>query len=117
LVTTAVLGIGVIGVAGMFACATLSERKAAHMAQARNVAEETLEVVRAGGYSVFEQSEGIVSIPTAGLPRANGTLAWEPYSSGNDDLKLIALNLDWDWAGSSSGSYRVVTLVSKQGGT
>jgi len=116
LVTTVVLGIGVIGVAGMFACATLSERKAANMAQARHVAEETLEAVRAGGYAIFDQSEGTVSVPTPGLPRGTGTLAWEPYSSGNDDLKIIALNLDWDWAGSSSGTYRVVTLVSKQGG-
>ncbi|MBN1461935.1 MAG: prepilin-type N-terminal cleavage/methylation domain-containing protein [Armatimonadetes bacterium] len=116
LVTTVVLGIGVIGVAGMFACATLSERKASNMAQARHVAEETLEVVRAGEYAIFDHSEGTVSIPTPGLPRATGTLAWEPYSSGNDDLKVVALNLNWDWAGSSSGTYRVVTLVSKQGG-
>jgi hypothetical protein len=111
-----VLGIGLVGVAGMFACATLSQRKADNMARARHVAEETLEAVRAGGYAVFEQSEGAVSVPTPGLPRANGTLAWEPYSSANDDLKVIALNLTWDWAGSSSGTYRVVTLVAKEEG-
>ena len=114
LVTTVILGIGVVGVAGMFACATISERKAAHMAQARHIAEETMEAVRAGGYGVFDESSGTTSVATPGLPRATGVLAWQPYS-GSDGLKLVALNLTWDWAESSSGKYTVVTLVSEQG--
>jgi prepilin-type N-terminal cleavage/methylation domain-containing protein len=116
LVTTVVLGIGVIGVAGMFACASISERKAAHMAQARHIAEETLEAVRSGGYSVFSEASGSTSVSTPGLPRAKAVLAWKPYATGSDDLKLVALNLSWDWAGSSSGTYNVVTLVSEQAG-
>ncbi len=115
LVTTVILGIGVIGVAGMFACATISERKAAYMAQARHVGEETLEAVRAGGYAVFDQASGSVSVPTPGLPRATGVLAWQPYPAGTDGLKLVALNLSWEWAGSSSGTFNIVTLVSEQG--
>jgi len=115
LVTTVILGIGVVGVAGMFACATISQRKAAHMAQARHLAEETLEAVRAGTYAVFDEASGSVSIPTPGLPRAAGVLAWQPYPTGADGLKLVALNLSWDWAGSSSGTYTIVTLVSEQG--
>ena len=117
LVTTVILGIGVDGVAGMFACATISERKAAHMAQARNLAEETLEAVRAGGYAVFDEASGSVSIPTPGIPRSTGVLAWQPYPTAADNLKLVALNLSWEWAGSSSGAYTVVTLVSKQEGS
>ena len=117
LVTTVILGIGVVGVAGMFACATISERKAAHMAQARHLAEETLEAVRADTYTVFDEASGSVSIPTPGLPRATGVLAWQPYPTGADGLKLVALNLSWDWAQSSSGTYTVVTLVSEQGGS
>jgi len=115
LVTTVILGIGVVGVAGMFACATISERKAAHMAQARHIAEETMEAVRAGGFGVFDASSGTATIDTSGLPRATGVLAWQPYVSGNDKLKIVALNLDWDWAESSSGKYTVVTLVTDQG--
>jgi len=114
-VTTVILGIGVVGVAGMFACATISERKAAHMAQARHLAEETLEGVRAGTYAVFDDASGSVAIPPPGRPRAPGVLAWQPYPTGSDGLKLVALNLSWDWAASSSGTYTVVTLVSEQG--
>ena len=115
LVTTVILGIGVVGVAGMFACATISQRKAAHMAQARHLAEETMEAVRAGSYAVFAEPSGSVSIPTPGLPRATGVLAWQPHPTGANGLKLVALNLSWDWAGSSSGTYTIVTLVSEQG--
>lgn len=114
LVTTVILGVGVVGVAGMFACATISERKVAHMAQARHLAEETLEAVRAGAYAVSDQATGSVSVPTPGLPHATGVLAWQPYPTGADGLKLVAFNLSWEWAGSSSGTYAVVTLVSEQ---
>lgn len=120
LVTTVILGIGVVGVAGMFACATISERKAAHMAGARHVAEEALEAVRAGGFGVLDYSSGTASLDTSALPHATGTLAWEPYatgSTGSDDLKLVAVNLSWDWAASSSGTYKIVTLVSTHGGS
>jgi prepilin-type N-terminal cleavage/methylation domain-containing protein len=119
LVATVVIGIGVIGVAGMFACASLSERKATYMAQARQVAEETLEVARAGGYPVFAQPSGLVAVPTPGIPRATCRLAWQPYSTGTsaENLKLVALNISWDWGGPSSGKYNVVTLVSRQGGS
>ena len=117
LVTTVILGIGVVGVAGMFAGAMVSERKAAHMAQARQIADEALEAVRAGSFGVFDQSSGVTSVEAPGLPRATGALAWEPYSRGSDDLKLVAVNLSWDWAASSSGGYRVVTLVSAPGGS
>ncbi|UCC67141.1 MAG: prepilin-type N-terminal cleavage/methylation domain-containing protein [Armatimonadota bacterium] len=116
LVATVILGIGVVGVAGMFASATLSERKAAHMAQAREIAEKTLEEVRAGGYGVFSQPSGVVSIPTPDLPHSTGELAWQPYpdSSSDQGLKLVSLNLSWSWAGSTSGEYRVATLAAEQ---
>jgi len=116
LVATVILGIGVVGVAGMFACATLSERKAAHMAQAHEVAEKTLEEVRAGGYGVFSQPSGLVTIPTPDLPRSSGELAWQPYpdSASDQGLKLVSLNLSWNWAGSTSGKYRVTTLAAEQ---
>jgi prepilin-type N-terminal cleavage/methylation domain-containing protein len=117
LVTTVILGIGVIGVAGMFACATISEQKASHMAQARHIAEEALEGVRAGDFAVFDQSSGVTSLDTSSLPRATGAIAWEPYATGVGDLKLVAVNLSWDWAAYSSGTYKVVTLVSAPGGS
>ncbi len=58
MVATVILGIGIVGVAGMFACATISERKATHMGRARQIAEKTLDEVRAGGYGVFDQASG-----------------------------------------------------------
>jgi prepilin-type N-terminal cleavage/methylation domain-containing protein len=120
LVTTVILGIGVVGVAGMFTYATISEQKASYMAEARHIGEETMEAVRAGGFGVLDYSSGTASLDTSALPRATGTLAWEPYSigsTGSDDLKLVAVNLSWNWAASSSGTYKVVTLVSTHGGS
>jgi len=119
LVATVILGIGVIGVAGMFAYASLSERKAAYMAQARQIAEQTLEEVRANGYSTFTDPSGVTTIPTPGLPRSSGTLAWAPYPDGSPEqgLKLVALNLSWNWARPTSGRYNVTTLVFEQGGS
>ncbi len=116
LVTTVILGIGVVGAAGMFACTTIAERKAAYMTQARHIADETLEAVRAGTYPVFDASSGSAAVETSGLPHAAGTVAWEPYATGSGDLKLVAVNLSWNWAASSSGEYNVVTLVSTHGG-
>ena len=118
LVATVILGIGVVGVAGMFACATISERKAAFMAEAQEVADKTIEEVRAGGYGVFTQPSGVITIPTPDLPHSTGQLAWQPYPDSSSDLglKLVSLDLTWTWAGSSSGAYRVVTLAAEQAG-
>jgi prepilin-type N-terminal cleavage/methylation domain-containing protein len=117
-VTVFLLGVGVVGVASMFVCANLSERKATYADQARNIAEQTLEKVRAQGYGVFTQASGTVSVAAPGLPRATGVLAWQPYPSGAPEqgLRLVALNLTWDWAGPTSGQYRLVTLMSKPDG-
>ena len=118
LVTALLLGIGVVGVASMFVYATGSERKALYTAQARTVAEQTLENVRAQGYGVFTQASGSATIPTPGLPRATGMLAWQPYpdSGSEQGLKLVAVNVSWRWGGPSSGQYRLVTLMSKPEG-
>ena len=118
LAATVILGIGVVGVAGMFACATISERKAAFMAEAQEVADKTIEEVRAGGYGVFTQPSGVITIPTPDLPHSTGQLAWQPYPDSSSDLglKLVSLDLTWAWAGSSSGAYRVVTLAAEQAG-
>jgi len=118
LVTIVLLGLGVVGVASMFIYANLSEKKAAYTDQARNVAEQILENVRAQGYGVFSEPSGTTTIPTPGLPQATGVLAWQPYPDAGSEqgLKLVALNLTWNWAGPSSGQYRLVTLVSKPEG-
>jgi len=118
LVAALILGIGLIGVAGMFTYATLSEKKAAYLAQARDIAQQTLEDVRARGYAYFTQPSGVTTVPTAGLPRATGSLAWQPYpdSASEKGLKLVSLNLTWDWAGTTGGKYYVTTLVSEKGG-
>jgi hypothetical protein len=91
-----------------------SERKAAHMVQAQQIADEALERARAGDYSVFGDASGYTSVSTGDLPRATGLIAWEPYPSGSStsDLKLVAVNVSWQWAGPSSGNYNVVTLIS-----
>ncbi len=114
LVTTAILGIGVIGIAGMFTCATLSERKATHMAQARQLADEVIERTRAGDYAVFSHESGSTSLSTGDLPRASGLLAWQPYPAGSStsDLKLVAVNISWQWGGPIGGTYNVLTLVA-----
>lgn len=118
LVAILIIGIGVIGVAGMFTCASLSEQKATYMAQARQAAEDALENARAGAYPVFSEPSGVVDIPTPGLPRATGQLAWEPYSSAaGESLKTVALNINWDWTGTTSGKYWVTTLVASGGGS
>jgi prepilin-type N-terminal cleavage/methylation domain-containing protein len=118
LVAAVILGVGIAGVAGMFTYASLSEKKAALMAEARQVAEETLETVRAGGYGVAGEPYGYLAVDTSGLPRSSGTLAWQPYPDGasSPEMKLVAINLAWDWPGPVGGKYNVVTLVSEHGG-
>lgn len=118
LVTILLLGVGVVGVASMFVYANMSERKAAYTDLARDVAEQTLEKVRAQGYGVFTQPTGTTTVLTPGLPRATCVLAWQPYPDVGTEqgLKLVALNLTWNWAGPSSGQYRLVTLMSKPDG-
>ena len=118
LVAAVILGVGIAGVAGMFAYASLSEKKAAYMAEARQVAEETLETVRAGGYGVSGEPYGCLAVDTPRLPRSSGSLAWQPYpeTASSPEMKLVAVNLAWDWAGPIGGTYNVVTLVSEHGG-
>jgi Tfp pilus assembly protein PilV len=118
LVAAFILAIGVVGVAGMFVYAGVSERKAAYLGQARELAHQTLEDVRAQGYTFFADSSGVNTVPTPGLPRSTGALAWQPYpdSSSEAGLKLVSVNLTWDWAGPTGGSYYVTTLVSEKGG-
>jgi type II secretory pathway pseudopilin PulG len=115
LVTTVVLGIGIVGVAGTFTCASLSATKASYMAQARDIAEESLEKMRAEGYAAFTTPSGTVSEPVAGLPHAVRSVAWEPYPNSADEqgLKRVTLDISWRWAGPTGGHYRLVTLVSK----
>ena len=118
LVAAVILGIGVVGVAGMFVYAGVSERKAAYLGQARELAHQTLEEVRSQGYTFFAQPSGLTTVSTPGLPRSNGVLAWQPYpdSSSEQGLKLVSVNLTWDWAGPTGGKYYVTTLVSEKGG-
>ena len=49
MVAIVILAIGVIGVASMFTYASVSEKKAAYMAEARSIADEQIEGLRAGG--------------------------------------------------------------------
>jgi prepilin-type N-terminal cleavage/methylation domain-containing protein len=118
LVAILILGIGVVGVAGMFTCASVSERKASFMAKAREVADDVIEDVRVNGYASLSEASGSREIATPGLPRSHGVLAWQPYPTGASEggLKLVAINIDWHWSRATSGSYRAVTLVSAQGG-
>jgi len=115
LVTTVILGIGVVGTASTFTYAGISVKKQAYMSEARHVAEQAVEKVRAQGYDVFTQPSGSAALTMRGLPRATGTLSWLPYpDSGNDQgLRLLTVDLTWHWAGTTAGHYRVVTLVSK----
>ncbi len=117
LVAAMILSIGVVGVAGMFACATLSERKVAHLSQAREIAEQALEQVRATGSPVFTELSGSTQIAAPGLPRASGLMTWRPYpeGSGESALKRVGISIAWDWAGPSGGNYYVATLVSQKG--
>ena len=118
LVAILILGIGVVGVAGMFTYASVSEKKASFMAKAREVADNTLESVRVDGYAGLSGSAGSRSIATPGLPRATGVIAWQSYptGSGENGLKLVAVNINWQWSKATSGKYRAATLVSEQGG-
>jgi len=118
LVAILILGIGVVGVAGMFTYASVSERKASFMAQAREVSDDVLEDLRVNGYAGFNGVSGSRTIATPGLPRSHGVVAWQPYPSGGGDtgLKLVAINIDWQWSKATSGTYRAVTLVSELGG-
>jgi type IV pilus assembly protein PilV len=118
LVAIVILGIGIVGVAGMFTYASVSERKATFMANARQLADDVLEDVRVNGYAGFSQVSGSRTIATPGLPRASGVIAWQPYPSGSSEsgLKLVAVNINWQWSRATSGSYRATTLVSEYGG-
>jgi len=116
-VATVILGVGVVGVASMFTYATTSERKTAYMSQAREIADQVLEEVHATGYPVFTELSGTRTIPTRGLPRSVGVLAWRPYPEGSGELELkrVSVNIAWDWAGPMAGKYYVVTLLSQKG--
>lgn len=118
LVAAAILAIGVVGVASMFTYASVSDRKATYMAQAREIADRALEDLRTSGYSRFTQATGTATIATPELPRSSGVMAWQPYPAASPEagLKLVAVNITWDWPKPTAGTYRVVTLVSQQGG-
>lgn len=118
LVAILILGIGVVGVAGMFTYASVSERKATFMAKARQMADDTLEDARVNGYAGFSAVSGSRTIATPGLPRSSGVIAWQPYPTGSAEngLKLVAVNINWQWSKATSGSYRATTLVSQLGG-
>ena len=118
LVAILILGIGVVGVAGMFTYASVSERKASFMAQAREVSDDVLEDLRVNGYAGFNGVSGSRTIATPGLPRSTGVIAWQPYPSAGSEtgLKLVAININWQWSRATSGKYRAVTLVSELGG-
>jgi type IV pilus assembly protein PilV len=118
LVAIVILGIGVVGVAGMFTYASVSEKKASFMAKAREVADDAIEDVRVNGYAGFSGTSGSRTIATPGLPRSTGVIAWQPYPSAGSDtgLKLVAININWHWSRATSGKYRAVTLVSELGG-
>jgi prepilin-type N-terminal cleavage/methylation domain-containing protein len=113
LVATAILAIGVVGVATMFMYASVSERKAAYMAQARELADQVLEQARTGSNGLCQGPSGSQTLPTPGLPRSTGTVAWEPYPSGAPDtgLKVVAVDLRWSWPKPMAGEYRVITLL------
>jgi prepilin-type N-terminal cleavage/methylation domain-containing protein len=115
LVATVILGIGVVGVASMFAYASASQKKAEYMAQARDIAERTLEQVRASGYSAFAAPSGVGEVDTSGLPHSAGVVAWQPWPdpSSEQGLKLVAININWHWGGGAGGQYRVATLVAQ----
>lgn len=118
LVAAVILGIGVVGVAGMFTYASLSEKKAAYLADARKIGQQTLEDMRSRGYTYFTQPSGTATVPTPGLPRSSGVIAWQPYpdSATEKGLKLVSLNVTWDSGGPTAGKYYVTTLVSSKGG-
>jgi len=113
LVATAILGIGVVGVASMFTYASISQRKAAYMAQAREIGDRVLEQARTGSNGLCQGSSGSETIATPGLPRSTGVVAWEPYPSGAADsgLKVVAININWSWPKPTAGQYHVVTLL------
>jgi len=113
LVATAILAIGVVGVASMFTHASVSQRKAAYMAQAREIADQVLEQARTGSNGLCQGESGSQTVPTPGLPRSSGTVGWAPYPSGSPDtgLKVVAVDLRWSWAKPTAGEYRVVTLL------
>ena len=118
LVATMIIGIGVVGVASMFTCASVSQRKAAYIAQAREIADRTLEQARAGDNGLCAGATGSEPLATPGLPRATGIVAWQPYPSGAADtgLRLVAVNIDWSWPKPTSGSYHVTTVVYRPEG-
>jgi type IV pilus assembly protein PilV len=118
LVAILIIGIGVVGVVGMFTYASVSERKATFMAEAREMADDVLEDVRVNGYASLNGVSGSRTIATPDLPRSHCVVAWQPYPSGGSDtgLRLVAVNIDWQWSTATSGAYRAVTLVSEQGG-
>ena len=120
LVATTILAIGIVGVAGMFTCASVSQRKAAYMAQAREVADQVLEQARTMSNGVCVGASGSQTLATPGLPRATGTVAWQPYPIGSADtgLKQVSVDIQWSWPKPMAGGYRVVTMLylEPQGG-
>jgi prepilin-type N-terminal cleavage/methylation domain-containing protein len=120
LVATTVLGIGVVGVASMFTYASISQRKATYMAQAREIADRVLEQARTQTNGLCQGESGSQTVATPGLPNSTGTVGWAVYPTGGSDtgLRLVSVNLSWSWSKPTAGEYRLVTLVylSPQGG-
>jgi prepilin-type N-terminal cleavage/methylation domain-containing protein len=113
LVATTILAIGIVGVAGMFACASVSQRKAAYMAQAREIADQVLEEARTKSNGVCEGASGSQTLATPGLPGSTGTVSWQPYPIGSADsgLKLVSVDISWTWPKPTAGEYRVTTML------
>src|SRR3990170_2002071 len=79
LVSTVVLGLGIVGVSGMLTYAAISQKQASSQAIARELAERAVEDLRANGYSALTQSYGTASVATPDLPRGAGVVSWQPY--------------------------------------
>jgi prepilin-type N-terminal cleavage/methylation domain-containing protein len=120
LVATAILALGIIGVAGMFTYASISQRKAAYMAQAREMADRMLEQARTQTNGLCSGASGSQTFATPGLPSGTGVVAWEPhpYPTSDTGLKLVAVDIRWTWPKPMAGEYRTAALVyvAPQGG-
>jgi prepilin-type N-terminal cleavage/methylation domain-containing protein len=131
------LGIGLVGVAGMFTAGIVSSRKAANETAAANRATQEIERVRDGGflgaiidtahfpsprYVVVSSSKATFTVPELSHGAGEVTIGTDTAAQPVDpntgfmigNLKRVMVKITWGGGANVRGSYSISTLISNR---
>lgn len=131
------LGIGLVGIAGMFTAGIISSRKAANETAAANRATQEIERIRDGGYlgavvdtahfpspryTIISSSKATFAVPE--LSNGAGELTIETDTAAQPvdpntgfiigNLKRVNVKITWGGGSKVRGSYSITTLISNR---